>query len=67
MNIHLESAYAQPQSCRTASKLERSGAAQSRSIILPLFAQMTDAELMAVVDALRDVAGLMPVRQAQAG
>ena len=67
MNIHLESAYAQPQTCRTASMLERSGAAQSRSIILPLFAQMTDAELMAVIDGLRDVAGLTPVRQAQAG
>ncbi|MFU0507204.1 DegT/DnrJ/EryC1/StrS family aminotransferase [Pseudaminobacter sp. NGMCC 1.201702] len=67
MNIHLESAYASPDCCRAASTLERSCAAQNQAIILPLFAQMTDAELMTVVEALRDVAGLAEVRHARAG
>ena len=55
MNIHLEPAYAGPDAFRRASSLGRSVAAQTGSIILPLYAQMTDEELACVVDALDDV------------
>ncbi len=55
MNIHLEPAYAGPDAFRRASSLGRSVAAQAGSIILPLYAQMTDEELACVVDALHDV------------
>lgn len=57
MNIHLEKAYADPNSFRQGSGLERSVAAQAGSIILPLFTQMTSDELSSVVDALHDILG----------
>ena len=44
MNIHLEPAYDDGASHRVGSALARSEAAQTRSVILPLFAQMTAAE-----------------------
>ena len=42
MNMHLEEAYRGQSSHRVGSNLERSVAAQRKTIILPLFAQMTD-------------------------
>lgn len=55
MNAHLEAAYRGDGLFRAGSGLERGEAAQNRSIILPLFAQMTEAELLAIVDALKDL------------
>lgn len=55
MNSHLEQAYDEPGSWRMASSLQRSVAAQRNAIILPLYAQMTEAELHFVVDTLADV------------
>jgi dTDP-4-amino-4,6-dideoxygalactose transaminase len=49
MLAHLEPAYAD---CRTAQPLQRSVTASSRSILLPLYPQMTDAEQEAVLAAL---------------
>lgn len=57
MNIHLEQAYADPNSYRRASSLKHSVAAQTGSIILPLFTQMTVDELSSVVEALHDILG----------
>jgi dTDP-4-amino-4,6-dideoxygalactose transaminase len=60
MNIHLEGAYQRCRSYVSASDLERSVAAQRRSIILPLSVQMVDDDIGFVVqtlrEALRDVA-----------
>ncbi|EPE94950.1 DegT/DnrJ/EryC1/StrS family aminotransferase [Rhizobium grahamii] len=53
MNIHLEEAYAEPGLSRIAASLKESVAAQDYSIILPLYAQLTDIELTSVVDAIR--------------
>jgi dTDP-4-amino-4,6-dideoxygalactose transaminase len=55
MNSHLEAAYAEPGSFRAEGELPNSVAAQNGSIILPLFAQMSEADVAFVVDALRDV------------
>lgn len=57
MNIHLEGAYADAGSCRRASSLKNSVAAQSGSIILPLYVQMIPEEFSAVVDGLHEVLG----------
>lgn len=48
MNIHLEQAYNDPET-QASQSLPRSEAAQTRCIMLPIFAQMTDAELDRVV------------------
>ena len=55
MNIHLEQAYAEQGLSRRASSLDRSVAAQDRTIILPLFAQMSEADVAFVADTLADV------------
>ncbi|MBP1862295.1 DegT/DnrJ/EryC1/StrS family aminotransferase [Rhizobium herbae] len=56
MNIHREGAYADKASHRVAvGQLHRSEAAQEGAIILPLFAQMTDDEVLFVAEALRDM------------
>ena len=55
MNIHLENAYADRDSYRAGSGLKRSVAAQRRTIILPLYAQMTEDDVALVTDTLRDV------------
>jgi dTDP-4-amino-4,6-dideoxygalactose transaminase len=55
MNMHLEQAYGDRDSWRTATSLQRSVAAQCGTIILPLFAQMSDADLSFVVGSLADV------------
>lgn len=52
MNIHRELAYADPQSHRQGSKLERSEAAQDRAIMLPLYTQMSDADVVRVAGTL---------------
>ncbi|WJH38150.1 DegT/DnrJ/EryC1/StrS family aminotransferase (plasmid) [Aliirhizobium terrae] len=54
MNIHLEAAYVGRNSHRSATSLGRSVLAQHQTIILPLFAQMTENDVTRVVDALRD-------------
>jgi dTDP-4-amino-4,6-dideoxygalactose transaminase len=53
MNIHLEQAYAGRSTHRVESSLDHSVAAQRGTIILPLFAQMTNSDLEKVVEALR--------------
>jgi perosamine synthetase len=56
MNIHREAAYGDAGSHRIAGRIDRSIAAQERSIILPLYGQMTESEISRVVDALHGVA-----------
>ncbi|MBY2912128.1 DegT/DnrJ/EryC1/StrS family aminotransferase [Rhizobium leguminosarum] len=53
MNIHLEGAYSDQSSYRAATSLERSVAAQRQTVVLPLYAQMTDLDIVRVVEALR--------------
>lgn len=54
MNIHREDAYVGWTTHRVAaSQLPRSVAAQEGAIILPLFAQLTDEEVLFVADTLR--------------
>lgn len=52
MNSHLEPAYAAETSHRVSGDLRNSVNAQNRTVILPLFVQMTDAELGEVADAI---------------
>jgi dTDP-4-amino-4,6-dideoxygalactose transaminase len=52
MNIATEQAYAGQGTHRVVGGLERSLAAQESSIILPLFAQLSDEDVHRVVDAL---------------
>lgn len=56
MNIHREAAYQAAGSHRIAGSLDRSVAAQERSIILPLYAQMTEDDVTRVVDAMHGIA-----------
>jgi dTDP-4-amino-4,6-dideoxygalactose transaminase len=53
MNIHLEDAYTELGSHRVATGLRRSVLAQQHSVILPLFAQMTESDLAAVAAAVQ--------------
>src|SRR5690606_7574234 len=62
MNVHLETAYAGEGLCRAASGLKRSEEAQQRTIILPLFPQMTDGELDTVTTALRQFGSVVQER-----
>lgn len=62
MNSHLEKAYSSPGSCRVSGSLQHSSTAQSRAIILPLFAQMTQAEVSIVIETLADVVGRQGLR-----
>ena len=55
MNTHLEGAYMGKGLHRAATSLIRSEVAQRSTLILPLFAQMTDADLSFVMSALRDI------------
>jgi perosamine synthetase len=57
MCAHLETAYAGTQ----APPLPNSEAAHRRSILLPLYAQMTDEMQVAVVEALRDALAAEPL------
>ncbi|MFS8148261.1 DegT/DnrJ/EryC1/StrS family aminotransferase [Rhizobium sp. BR 249] len=53
MNIHLEGAYSGQDSHRAATGLTRSISAQQQTVILPLYAQMTEADIARVVETLR--------------
>ncbi|MBB4237910.1 DegT/DnrJ/EryC1/StrS family aminotransferase [Rhizobium esperanzae] len=53
MNIHLEGAYANQSCHRVATSLTRSVSAQQQTIILPLYAQMTEVDIVRVVETLR--------------
>jgi dTDP-4-amino-4,6-dideoxygalactose transaminase len=55
MNAHLEAAYGGASQFRAGSRLDRSEAAQRRSIILPLFVQMAEDDVARVVAALREL------------
>lgn len=57
MNAHLEAAFEGDGFYRAGSTLERSVAAQRRGVILPLYPQMTQADLLKVAGALKAVAG----------
>jgi dTDP-4-amino-4,6-dideoxygalactose transaminase len=52
MNAHREAAYAAGGNWRSASRLANSEAAQERAIMLPLFAQMEDEDVLRVADGL---------------
>jgi perosamine synthetase len=52
MNSHQEPAYAGTGTARIGTSLDRSEAARDHSIMLPLFAQMEDAEVARVAEAL---------------
>lgn len=52
MNSHREPAYADPSTHRVSGSLENSVAAQERCIVLPLFAQMTEADVATVLEEL---------------
>jgi perosamine synthetase len=56
MNIHLEPAYGSDADHRLGSALTRSEAAQARSVILPLYAQMTAGECEKVVTGVHSAA-----------
>ncbi|MBB3976622.1 dTDP-4-amino-4,6-dideoxygalactose transaminase [Rhizobium azooxidifex] len=62
MNSHREPAYADPSTHRVSGSLENSVAAQERCIVLPLFAQMTEADVATVLDELRQACRL-PTRE----
>lgn len=55
MNSHLEPAYAGVAQALGPAALPRSVAAQAHTLILPLFAQMTDAEIARVASEVRHV------------
>ena len=55
MNIAAEQAYAGQRTHRIVGGLAHSMAAQERSIILPLYAQLSDEDVHRVVDALANV------------
>lgn len=55
MNIVAEQSYAGRDTHRVAGGLERSATAQENSIILPLFAQLSEEDVHRVVDALARV------------
>lgn len=55
MNIHLETAYVGSEAFRAATGLARSIAAQKTSVILPLFAQMTNADVALVAESLLSI------------
>ncbi|TKT80263.1 DegT/DnrJ/EryC1/StrS family aminotransferase [Aquamicrobium sp. LC103] len=52
MNSHREKAYAEASSHRLGSGLRRSAAAQLATVILPLYPQMADGDVVAVCDLL---------------
>jgi dTDP-4-amino-4,6-dideoxygalactose transaminase len=53
MNSHLEPAYAESSSHRVVGTLKNSITAQNKTIILPLFSQMTNDEIEIVVSAIK--------------
>jgi dTDP-4-amino-4,6-dideoxygalactose transaminase len=71
MNIHLEGAYAGQGAHRAVTSLTRSVSAQQQTVILPLYAQMTEFDIIRVVEALRqalaDASTWRVVRQPEQG
>lgn len=71
MNIHLEGAYAGQGAHRAVTSLTRSVSAQQQTVILPLYAQMTELDIIRVVEALRqalaDASTWRVVRQPEQG
>lgn len=57
MNIHREGAYGSPETHRISGGLTHSVAAQERSIILPLYAQMSAEDVSVVVNELSELTG----------
>lgn len=55
MNIHLEKAYVGSDTHRAATGLTRSIAAQKTSVILPLFAQMTNDDVALIAENLLSI------------
>lgn len=55
MNIHLEKAYVRSDTHRAATGLTRSIAAQKTSVILPLFAQMTNDDVALIAENLLSI------------
>ncbi|NZD63408.1 DegT/DnrJ/EryC1/StrS family aminotransferase [Rhizobium sp. WYCCWR 11290] len=53
MNIHLERAYSNQGSHRVATSLKRSVIAQQQTVILPLYAQMTELDIVRIVESIR--------------
>jgi dTDP-4-amino-4,6-dideoxygalactose transaminase len=60
MNVHHAEAYKRGAALRSSGSLKRSEVAQEATIILPLFAQMSEAELTRVVEAVRKVVTTVP-------
>ncbi len=60
MNSHRQRAYADASTHHISGSLENSETAQERCIILPLFAQMTEADVATVIDELREACRLSP-------
>lgn len=58
MNAHLEAAYHGEGMFLAGSSLERGICAQRGSIMLPIFTQMEEGDLLSVVDALRNLVGM---------
>lgn len=56
MNIHREAAYSDQRSYRRVRSLASSEAAQETAIILPLFPQMTEDQIVVVADAIHELA-----------
>jgi dTDP-4-amino-4,6-dideoxygalactose transaminase len=67
MNSHLEAAYQAPETHRVSGDLQNSVDAQNRTVILPLFVQMSDADLQEVVVAIEDSFRLPEAAIAKAG
>ncbi|MGO8039905.1 DegT/DnrJ/EryC1/StrS family aminotransferase [Rhizobium leguminosarum] len=53
MNIHLERAYSNQGSHRVATSLKRSVTAQQQTVILPLYVQMTELDIVRIVESIR--------------
>ncbi|MGH0222441.1 DegT/DnrJ/EryC1/StrS family aminotransferase [Sinorhizobium meliloti] len=66
MNIHLEKAYVGSETHRAATSLTRSVVAQQTSVILPLFAQMSNADVALAVDTLLSIIAVASPTASQA-
>ena len=67
MNSHLEKAYTGAASHRIASGLANSVRAQNETVILPLFMQMTDVEILQIVEAIQEGPGFADLATAAVG
>lgn len=67
MNSHLEPAYHGAETHRVAGSLKNSVDAQNGSVVLPLFVQMSDRELLEVTAAIKESIALSTQAIAKAG